>query len=155
MSLKNHSIRPVISSIAGPAIAVTALLAMQFGCEKIMFWKPSPQPMESASNVPASQGTVRATKGDNGNTNLAIQVKHLAPPFKLQADATVYVVWIQQPDQPRQNIGALTLNKDLEGNLKTETPFRRFSITVTPEPGGQVDQPTHEAVFTASVDRKD
>lgn len=124
------------------------LLGMNLGCK-------GPQPMESAAGVPASQGTVKASQGKNGNTNLSIKVKHLAPPFKVQPDATVYVVWLQQQDHPKQNIGALTLNSNLEGNLETETPFRRFSITVTPEPGGMLDHPTHEPVFTTSVDRKD
>jgi len=152
MNTQKSAIRPILLLAMVPALA--ALLGTQLACEKIMFWKKGPQPMESASSVPASEGTVKATLGDNGNTNLSIRVKHLAPPFKVQPDATVYVVWIQQPDQPRQNIGALTLNKDLEGRLDTVTPFRRFSVMVTPEPGGQVDQPSHEAVFTASVDRK-
>jgi len=153
MNPQKPTLRPVLLLAMVPAVA--ALLSMQLACEKIMFWKKSPQQMESASNVPASEGTVKASLGDNGNTRLSIRVKHLAPPFKLQADATVYVVWIQQMDQPKQNIGALVLNKDLEGSLDTVTPFRRFSVMVTPEPGGQVEQPTHEAVFTASVDRKD
>jgi len=153
MNQSNSALRPILLYAVIPAVA--ALLSVQLACDKIMFWRKGPQPMESASNVPASEGTVKATLGDNGNTNLALRVKHLAPPFKLQADATVYVVWLQQQDQPKQNIGALTLNKNLEGSLDIVTPFRRFSITVTPEPGGQVDQPSHEAVFTASVDRKD
>lgn len=124
------------------------LVGINLGCN-------SPQPMESTAGVPASEGTVQATQGKNGNTNLSIRVKHLAPPFKVQPDAAVCVVWIQQVDQPKPNIGALTLNSNLEGSLDTETPFRRFAITVTPEPGGMQNHPTHEPVFTASVDRKD
>jgi hypothetical protein len=152
MISRKRAIRPIIF-IAVPATAV--LVAMQLGCEKMEFWKKSPQPMESSTVVPASQGTVRATLGNNGNTNLSIRVKNLAPAYKVQPDATVYVVWIQQPNQPKQNIGALTLNKDLEGSLDTVTPFRRFSVSVTPEAAGAVEQPTHEPVFTAEVDRRD
>lgn len=135
--------------------ALAALATLQLGCEKMKFWQKSPQPMASGAEVPASEGTVRATKGDNNNTNLAIRVKHLAPAQKVEADSTVYVVWLQQPDQPRQNIGGLVLNKNLEGSLDTVTPYRRFSIMVTPEVNAMVEQPSHKSVFTAQVDRKD
>lgn len=137
------------------ASAVATLMITQLGCEKMKFWQKSPQPMASGAGVPASEGTVRASKGDNGNTNLAVRVKHLAPAYKVQPDATVYVVWLQQPDQSSQNIGGLVLNKNLEGSLDTVTPYRRFSVMVTPEANGGVAQPTHDSVFTAQVDRSD
>jgi hypothetical protein len=109
--------------------------------------------MTSASDVPASEGTVKATLGANGNTNLYVRVKYLAPAFKVRPDATVYIVWLQRPGKVIQNIGALTLTDNLEGSLNTETPYRRFTITITPEPGRQVEQPTHEPVFKSVVTR--
>jgi hypothetical protein len=80
------------------------------------------------------------------------RVKHLAPPSKMVSDATVYVVWIKPGDAAIQNVGALTLNENLEGRLDTVTPHRRFMVSVTPEPGARGAQPTHEAVFTSSVE---
>jgi FlaG/FlaF family flagellin (archaellin) len=140
--------------LLGFAVPVAAgLLGMQFGCATARSWTTRSTPMNSAAEVPAGQGTVKATLGNNGNTNLAIRVKHLAPAFKVQADATVYVVWLQQTGQNPQNIGALALNSDLEGSLDTVTPFRKFTITVTPEPGRQVEQATHPPVFTSEVNR--
>jgi FlaG/FlaF family flagellin (archaellin) len=140
----------------GLAVPVAAaLLGMQFGCATMRSWTTRSTPMNSASEVPASEGTVKATIGNNGNTNLAIRVKHLAPAARLQADATVYIVWLQQAGQSPQNLGALTLNKDLEGSLDTVTPFRKFTVTVTPEPGRQMEQPTHPPVFTSEVNRTD
>ncbi len=129
--------------VALPALAALSLLHL--GCAK-------PQPMVSASEVPASQGTVKATVGDNGNTKVSIRVKHLAPPSKIASDAVVYVVWLQPRNATKQNIGALVLNDNLEGSLDTVTPHSRFLITVTPEPGGKVAEPTHEPVFTAEVE---
>lgn len=125
---------------------ITVLAGLQMGCAKN-------QAMISSADVPASEGTVRATAGDNGNTKLNVQVKHLAPPEKMASDATVYVVWIQAPNASKQNVGALTLNDNLEGTLETLTPHRRFEVTVTPEPSRGVAYPTHDPVFTASVDR--
>jgi len=107
--------------------------------------------MVSAPGVPASQGTVEATIGDKGNTNISIRVKHLAPPSKMAPDATVYVVWLQPPDAEKQNIGALVLNENLEGSLDTVSAHTRFQISVTPEPSGSGSQPTHDPVFTAEV----
>lgn len=124
-----------------------SLLALQAGCA-------SAPKMRSGAGVPASQGTVETSTGDNGNTELTIRVKHLAPPSKVASDATVYIVWIQPKNGTKQSVGALQLDKDLEGVLETVTPQRHFDVIVTPEPSAQVSQPTHDPVFTASVDHQ-
>src|SRR5688572_19057738 len=80
------------------------------------------QTMTSGSGVPAAEGTVRSSEGDNGNTNVAVRVNHLAPASKVASDATVYVVWIQARNGTVQNVGALRLDDDLEGTLETMTP---------------------------------
>ena len=136
------------------AAAVVALAAASLGCG-MLGGGNSEQTMHSSSTTPAAQGTVVATASDNGNTDLSVRVKHLAPPSKLVSDATVYVVWIQPGDAPIQNVGAMTLNDDLEGRLDTVTPHSRFKVTVTPEPGARGSQPTNEPVFTAEVERRD
>lgn len=138
---------------AATAAAVAALAATYLACG--MFGGEPEQPMQSGSNTPAAEGTVEASAGANGNTALTVRVKHLAPPSKLESDATVYVVWIQAGDAPIQNVGAMTLNDDLEGRLDTVTPHVRFKVMVTPEPGAQGSEPTHEPVFTSDVERRD
>jgi hypothetical protein len=153
MHMQRNRIHSSVFAILVPAVGV--LVALQFGCTTMRSWTTRPTAMTSANDVPASEGSVKATLGDNGNTRLSIRVKHLAPAFKVQQDATVYVVWLQQPDQPIQNIGALTLSSDLVGSLDTVTPFRRFGITITPEAGQQVLQPSHPPVFTTDVNRQD
>jgi hypothetical protein len=150
MSFQNFKVRPMVFLGALPVVA--ALAGMQLGCQKMMFWRDKPQEMHSTSDASASEGTVRVSEGDNGNTKVSVRVKHLAPPSKVAADATVYVVWIQPREGDRQNVGALTLNKDLEGSLDTLTPHRRFKLSVTPEPSGQVSDTTHEPVFTYNVE---
>lgn len=132
------------------AAAILALAATQVGC---MFGGgDKEQTMHASSSSPAAQGTVKTSVGDNGNTVLSVRVKHLAPPSKIKSDATVYVVWIRPGDAAIQNVGALTLNDDLEGQLDTVTPHHRFTVSVTPEPGAQGAQPTHDAVFTTRVE---
>lgn len=145
MSSRNSIVRPTVLAVALPAIA--ALSAALPGCART-------QTMQSSLGQPASEGTVKATEGDNGNTNLTIKVKHLAPPSRIAPDATVYVVWIQPGNGARQSVGRLTLNDNLEGTLNTVTPHRRFALTVTPEPSGQVAHPTHPPVFVSQVERR-
>lgn len=143
-----------LSSLAQWSVLATGvvLLGTQVGCSNLMFWRSKPQVMHSAASVPASKGTVKTTKGDNGNTNVAIRVEHLALPSRIVSDATVYVVWIQPMGGEKQNVGALTIDKDLEGRLDTVTAHHRFSVMVTPEPSGQATQPSNEAVFTTNVE---
>lgn len=132
--------------------ALTALVGAQVGCQGMMFWRSKPQEMHSGAEVPASEGTVRVSDGDNGNSKVSIRVKHLAPPSKIASDSTVYVVWIQPMEGALQNVGALVLDKDLEGSLDTLTPHHRFKVSVTPEPSQRVSAPTHEPVFTYSAE---
>lgn len=150
MNTQSSKAQPVVFLAVLPAVAV--LVGMQLGCQKMMFWRDKPQEMHSVSDVTASEGTVRVSNADNGNSKVSVRVKHLAPPSKLAADSTVYVVWIQPREGDQQNVGALTLNKELEGSLDTLTPHRRFKLSVTPEPSGQVAAPSHEPVFTYEVE---
>lgn len=133
-------------NVATTGFMALALMGMQIRCAKA-------QTMDSAAYVPASQGTVSATLGDNGNTNLSIRVKHLAPPWKVAPDATIYVAWAEPLVGAAQNIGALTLNDNLEGSLNTVTPHRRFLLSVTPEANGLTAEPTHGPVFTSEINR--
>lgn len=147
MKIQGSIIRPVLL-----LTAITALVGGQLACDKVMFWRPKAQDMHSGEGVLASEGTVRVSEADNGNTKVSLRVKHLAPPSKVQGDSTVYVVWIQPKEGEWQNVGALTLSDDLEGSLDTLTPHRRFKVLVTPEPNGQAAAPSHEPVFTYNVE---
>lgn len=141
MELRNSMIR-----VFALAAVLPVLSATQSGCART-------QSMQSSAALPASQGTVKATNGDNGNTNVLVKVKHLAPPERVAPGAKVYVVWIQPANDRPQSVGALTVDDDLEGTLETVTPHRRFTLTVTPEASGQAAYPTHAAVFSSQIDR--
>ncbi len=145
MGSRNSIIRHGVLSLILPAgVGLLSLLTM--ACNK-------PQNMVSTEGVPAAQGTVKATEGDNGNTKLIVHVKHLAPPSRVAADAKVYVVWVQPREGAKQNIGALKLNDNLEGKLETMTPHARFQLFVTPEVSSTVSEPTHDPVFSTEVER--
>jgi hypothetical protein len=134
-------------------LSVLPLVAAQTACG--MFGGSGNEPMLSSASVPAAQGTVQATAGENGNTKLEVRVKHLAPATTGASDASVYVVWVKSRDGEVQNAGALVVDDDLEGKLETTTPHRAFTLTVTPEPSARVGAPTHKPVFTSEVNRTD
>ena len=73
-------------------------------------------------------------------------------PQEMHAGSDVLAVWLRPVDGDSQNVGALILDNDLEGSLDTLTPHRRFRVSVTPEPNGQVTSPSNEPVFTYNVE---
>lgn len=113
------------------------------------------EPMRPASGNIAGEGTVDARVSDNGNTAIHVRVKHLAPPGRVAADSSVYVVWIRAGNGQLQNVGALEVDDELVGELKTTTPHRTFALTVTPEPSARMAAPTHNPVFTSEVNLGD
>jgi hypothetical protein len=104
-----------------------------------------------SSVVLAAEGKVTARVGDNLNTNLDVEVKHLAPPGKVVQGARVYVVWVRPASGAVQNVGALRLNENLEGKFTTVTPYREFTLWVTPETSATVQAPTSDPVMQAQV----
>jgi hypothetical protein len=135
------------------AVASVGLLFSQTGCG--LFGGGSKEVMRPAAGNIAGEGTVEAKDGDNGNTEIEVRVKHLAAPAKVAADASVYVVWIRPGAGRIQNVGALEVDDELVGKLKTTTPHRAFKLTVTPEPSARMAEPTHEPVFTSDVSLED
>ena len=107
----------------------------------------------SADGIPAAQGAVKTMGAPNDNTRLIVKVKHLAPPERVENGATTYVVWAQ-PDGTEnvQNVGALTVDKNLNGTLMTVLPFKEFKVFITAESTGSVTQPTGQELLAANVD---
>jgi hypothetical protein len=134
------------------AVGLTALLALaQVACG--LTGGGAKQTMLTSAEVPSGQGTVQTKSDANGNTELTLDVNHLAPPPRVVPDASVYVVWVSPRGGSIQNVGALVVDNDQHGNLRTVTPFRQFTVTVTPEPSARVTTPTHKPVFTSEVSR--
>lgn len=110
--------------------------------------------MSSSPEIPAAQGTVEATETRNGNTALVVAVRHLAPPERVTPGATTYVVWVRDDAQGEaQNVGALHVDSDLNGSLKTTTPLQSFRVFITAEAQSTVTVPRGQELFLASVPR--
>lgn len=130
--------------------AVVAALAIA-GCASGGSYRLSNGPQ-----TPAAEGVVKTSYGGNGNTRLKITVDHLALPDKVQAGASVYVVWAM-PDGKGghpQSLGALKVGDKLQGTLETLTPLQDFHLTITPEPAASVSAPSGPPVLTAEIVRR-
>jgi len=110
--------------------------------------------MSVTERMPAAEGTVVVAQAENDNTALEVSVRHLAPPEKIAPEATTYVVWARASAAGRvQNLGALKVNDDLQGTLKTVTPLRTFDVFITAEASPTAQSPSSDGLLTASVER--
>lgn len=107
--------------------------------------------MLAGANTPGAQGTVKYKIGDNGNTALDVLTRSLAPPSSLNPPENTYVVWVQPPGTAPKNYGALRVNSQEQGELKTETPYKRFKIFITAEENPQVQAPMAAPVLSADI----
>jgi hypothetical protein len=107
-------------------------------------------------DVPAARGTIKTGTTSNGNTSIELSIEHLAPPERVAADASTYVVWIRgsEPESRIQNLGALRVDDNLQASMKALTPLREFDLTVTAERAATVLEPTGKVLLEGHVERK-
>ena len=58
------------------------------------------QMMAASAEIPAADGKVTTEDGDNENTRVRVEVKHLDPPRRVAPDATNYVAWYSSLPSP-------------------------------------------------------
>lgn len=146
-------IQQVISK--GKVLGTVLSLAALVGCSSLGLGGNNSQAMHADTSVPAARGEVMAKEGDNGNTEMRVQVEHLAPPEAIVDDAKTYVVWAQDSENGErvQNLGALRVDEKLKGELRAVTPLKRFDIFITPEPVATADTPSGDRVLWTTVTR--
>jgi hypothetical protein len=127
------------------AFASACLFAAAVPACSLFGGEGSKQPLKASAENKSGVGTVQS------NTDLEVEVKHLAPAANVEADASVYVVWLKPRHEAIQNLGALEVDKDLVGTFNTTTPHRSFTLSVTPEPSSRMSEPSHRPVFTSDV----
>ena len=145
----------------GRIVLLAGALLLPFGgaaCSH-MPWNSSSSggtPMLASPRVPAAQGAVSVKDGGNGNVKLEVSVKHMAPPDKVATGASSYVVWLKplatgNENEAPQNMGALAVNKDQEGEFNTTTAYRQFDLFVTAEPEAGSSAPTGEQLLSTTI----
>ena len=73
---------------------------------------------------------------DSKFTRINIKVEHLAPPSRVLAGATTYVVWARQSDgAPWQRIGALAYDEEKRGGelMEASVPLIGFDLIISAE----------------------
>jgi hypothetical protein len=103
---------------------------------------------------PAAEGKVITSTDRNGNTEIDVQVKHMATPESLTPAQQGYVVWVQPRGKPPEALGSLRVNNDLEGSLKATTPYKDFDIFVTAESLPKPENPSGMVILKGTVERK-
>jgi hypothetical protein len=103
---------------------------------------------------PAAEGKVITGTDRNGNTEIDVQVKHMATPESLTPAQQGYVVWVQPRGKPPEALGSLRVNNDLEGSLKATTPYKDFDIFVTAESLPKPKTPSGMVILKGTVERK-
>jgi hypothetical protein len=134
----------------GLAGALAGLLT--FGaCSSMGMRDHSTWTMRTTEKAPAAQGKVVVTPQKDGNTDLKVEVAHLAAPGEVYDGTKSYVVWLKPAGGPAQNVGVLNLGKGLDGKLETKTPFKTFDVLVTAEDSGKVTTPSGNRIFNTSI----
>jgi hypothetical protein len=92
-------------------------------------------PLGSSPEAPAAQGKVRLSRTKNGNVEIKLSVKHLANPGRIVPGSDVFVVWARglAPGAEAQNLGALVVDKKLNGKLRATTAMSSFDLFITCE----------------------
>ena len=101
-------------------------------------------PLGSSPQIPAAQGKVGLKSTKNGNVEIKLSVKHLAPPGRITSGANVFVVWARglAPGDAAQNLGALKVDKNLNGKFTAVTAMSSFDLFITCEQSQTVTMPT-------------
>ena len=111
-------------------------------------------PMRNSSIDPAAVAVVHANSDRNGNVQIEMEAKHLAPPDRLTPAHSVYVVWIQAPGKSPEELGVLRVNsEDMAASFKGETPYKSFDIFVTAEDNPKPETPSGTEVLRGTVQK--
>lgn len=99
----------------------------------------------SSTEIPAARGAVRLKHTKNGNVEIKLRVKHLAPPGRITPGADVFVVWVRglAPGAEAQNLGALQVDKNLSGKLTAVTSMSSFDLFLTCEQSQTTTAPSY------------
>jgi hypothetical protein len=135
------------------AMIFLSLSLVALGCGKKEDPK-APVALMSTDSSAAAQGQVMVNDAGNGNAELVVEIKHVPKADKAAPGATTYVVWAKPSGGEPMNLGAISVNDELNGSLRTVTPMKHFDIFITAEPSAQAMRPSATPVLSARVERE-
>jgi hypothetical protein len=108
--------------------------------------------MSGSRIVPAATATVKVQRDkDNGNTKIDLKVSRLARPSSLTPPASVYIVWVRARGSDAVKQGAIGVDNNLNGELKSTTVLKEFDVLVTAEQSESVTAPSEVQIFSTRV----
>lgn len=126
--------RPTSAAIRLLSLVLAALAGL-CGCSR-------PQLIKSP-DLPGAEGRIAFRKTRDARTSIELEVKRLTQPEELLPPGYLYVAWVRADAEARPlNMGALELDKDLNGKLRALTHLKRFEVFVTAESSLEIDDPT-------------
>lgn len=124
------------------SVAIIAAAASLSGCF-------GPRLIKSR-DLPQAEGSVKFRKTRDLKTRIDLVVKNLERPEELIPPGYLYVAWVRgDVEAPMLNIGVLTLDKDLKGELRVLTDLNEFDLFVTAESSVEIDKPTGATLLWA------
>ena len=136
----------------GMAGVLAGTLALGGGCSHFGGGNSQTWTMKAIDKAPAATGKVEVATAKDGNHQVKVEVKHMAPPDRIFEGSTAYIVWLKAENGTFQNVGTLNVDKDLNGKLETRTPFNTFDVLVTAEKTSDAMTPSEHHVMNAKVD---
>ena len=134
--------------------AVLAVTLAMSGCSMLGIGENGESRLSTSPALPSVEGTAKFSVTANDNTAIELTVKHLPRPERLSPPASNYVVWVRATKEgPAQSVGALVVDKDLNGKIVTETALHSFDLFITAEDSGQVQQPSGAPLLWMSYAR--
>jgi hypothetical protein len=134
--------------------AVLAVTLAMSGCSALGIAGKGGSRLLTSSALPSVEGRAKFSVTVNDNTAIELTVKHLPRPERLSPPASNYVVWTRATKEaPAQSVGALVVDKNLNGKLVTETALHSFDLFITAEDSGQVQQPSGQPLLWMSYSR--
>ena len=130
---------------------ITALLVFCLSFS-VLAYAATKYKMTNTTVVPAARGQVEVSiDKKNGNTQVQIKVKYLAPPENLASPKSMYLVWYQESGGNPESQGRLRIDKNLDGSFENTTVFKNFDLWITAESDAAVKMPAGQEVLRTTV----
>ena len=122
------------------AAALLTLSLLYLGCAKRVGFSALP-------SARSGKATARIELTYNRNDSLEVKLSSVPDPAAIKSDYTCYVLWVSTPDhQSVTNAGRIRVENG-KASLTTLTPQRRFLLSITAEPSGDVTSPGPDVLF--------
>lgn len=110
---------------------------------------------QGTSDAPGADARIEAeVSADQRQTQVNVEIEHLAPPGRVGEGAASYVAWYRRDaGETWRRIGALSYDsEERKGTLNGSVPEVSFDLQVTAEPAANVAAPSSEVVVTQRVE---